>query len=216
MKQNKIGIIGSGPVGLALANGFLKHGYSVMIGSRDSSKLADWKAKAGSNGYIGNFSETAGFGGIIVLAVKGNVAKEAIMLAGVDRLSGKTVIDVTNPIADAPPVNGVIKFFTSLDRSQMEDLQEIAPNAHFVKAFNSIGNAFMVNPGFKTKPSMFICGNNDKAKKEVAEIVELFGFEVEDMGQAESARAIEPLCMLWCIPGLRENKWANAFKFLKM
>ena len=85
-----------------------------------------------------------------------------------------------------------------------------------VKAFNSIGSSLMVNPNFGVeKPTMFICGNNELAKREVNEICSLFGFEVEDMGSVEAARAIEPLCMLWCIPGFRENNWTHAFKLLK-
>jgi predicted dinucleotide-binding enzyme len=124
-------------------------------------------------------------------------------------------MDVTNPIADAPPVNGVIKFFTTFDESLMERLQKEYPDIHFVKAFNSIGNAFMVNPQFKGgTPTMFICGNDDAAKKTVAGIVNLFGWEVSDMGKAEGARAIEPLCMLWCIPGFLRNDWSHAFKLL--
>ena len=119
-----------------------------------------------------------------------------------ENLAGKVVIDTTNPIADVPPVNGILKYFTSFDESLMERIQKIAPNASFVKSFNSIGSAFMVNPdlGDDKRPTMFICGNNDNAKKKVTEIVEKFGFEAEDMGNVESARAIEPLCMLWCIP----------------
>jgi 8-hydroxy-5-deazaflavin:NADPH oxidoreductase len=97
----------------------------------------------------------------------------------------------------------------------MEDLQAAFPKAHFVKAFNSVGSAFMVDPSFEMKPSMFICGNNEDSKSEVKSIVEDFGWEVEDMGKAEAARAIEPLCMLWCIPGFRENSWNHAFKLLK-
>jgi len=74
----------------------------------------------------------------------------------------------------------------------------------------------MINPDFAgVKPTMFICGNDQEAKDEVAEICALFGFEAEDMGSAEAARAIEPLCILWCIPGFRENQWKHAFKFLK-
>jgi 8-hydroxy-5-deazaflavin:NADPH oxidoreductase len=150
------------------------------------------------------------------LCVKGTVA-EKIVEKVKGHLSEKVVIDSTNPIADAPPENGVLKYFTNLEESLMERIQKIAPDAQFVKSFNSIGSAFMVNPDFgdNTRPTMFICGNSDNAKKKVAEIVEKFGFEVEDMGKAESARAIEPLCMLWCIPGFIRNEWAHAFKLLK-
>ena len=98
----------------------------------------------------------------------------------------------------------------------MEQLQSAFPDAHFVKAFNSIGNALMVNPDLGgTRPTMFICGNDVGAKREVSEILDLFGFEVEDMGGAQAARAIEPLCILWCIPGFLHNRWTHAFKLLK-
>lgn len=62
---------------------------------------------------------------------------------------------------------------------------------------------------------MFICGNNADAKNGVIEILERFGWEIEDMGLVEAARAIEPLCILWCIPGFLHNQWMHAFKLLK-
>lgn len=212
--MKKIGVIGSGIVAKVLAAGFRKHGYEVMVGSRDISKISDWKSQLGVQ--TGSFAETAAFGGMIVLAVKGTAAQRALELAGKEHLAGKTVIDTTNPIADAPPVNGVLQFTTSLSGSLMEQLQSAFPEANFVKAFNSVGNAFMVNPDFHgIKPTMFICGNNAIAKKEVRAILDQFGWETEDMGTAEAARAIEPLCMLWCIPGFIRNHWNHAFKLLK-
>ncbi len=212
----KIGIIGSGIVGQTLAAGFLKYGYEVMIGSRDLTKLADWKSKASEGGSIGSFAEAAEFGDIIVLATKGTAALEALQLAGKANLSDKTIIDTTNPIADTAPENGVLNFFSELNDSLMERLQNAYQEANFVKAFNSIGSSVMINPDFGVeKPTMFICGNSLKAKDEVTEICSLFGFEAMDMGTVEAARAIEPLCMLWCIPGFRENKWNHAFRLLK-
>ena len=214
--MKKIGILGSGLVGQTLASGFIKNGYEVMIGTSDVSKLAEWKSKAGPLASAGSFSDAAGFGELIVLAVKGNHAIDAVNRAGKEKLNGKTVIDATNPIADAPPVNGVLSFFTDFNESLMEKLQKAFPEGNFVKAFNSVGSAFMVNPSFPGgKPSMFICGNSEKAKAEVKIIVDLFGWETEDMGMAEAARAIEPLCMLWCIPGMTKNQWSHAFKLLK-
>ena len=214
--KKKVGIIGSGAVGQALAAGFLKYGYEVMVGSRDLTKLADWKSKAGQGSSAGSFEEAAQFGDIIVLAAKGSAALDALHLIGRNYLSGKTIIDTTNPISDLPPRNGVLNFFSDLNHSWMEQLQNAYPEANFVKAFNSIGNSLMVNPDFGgIKPTMFICGNNLQAKAQVEEICTLFGFEAEDMGAVEAARAIEPLCMLWCIPGFRENNWSHAFKLLK-
>lgn len=215
--KTKIGIIGSGVVSQVLADGFLKHGYEVKIGSRDTSKLNEWKNKAGEKGSTGSFAEAASFGEIIVLAVKGTAASEALKLAGENNLKGKTIIDATNPIDNKAPENGVLRFFTDLDDSLMEKLQMTFPGANFVKAFNSVGNPMMVNPDYKgIKPSMFICGNDESAKGEVKHILDQFGWETEDMGKAEAARAIEPLCMLWCIPGFLRNEWTHAFKLLKM
>jgi predicted dinucleotide-binding enzyme len=139
-----------------------------------------------------------------------------LKIAGIGNLRGKTVIDTTNPIADAPPVNGVLKFFTSLEDSLMERLQRLAPEVHFVKSFSCIGGPLMVNPDFGgPKPTMFICGNDDGAKSEVRTILDRFGFDVADMGKVEAARAIEPLCILWCIPGFLTSNWMNAFSFLR-
>lgn len=212
----RIGILGSGDVGRALANGFIKHGHEVMVGTRRPDKLEGWRAKAGERGRVASFSETAAFGAILALAVKGTAAKDVLESAGAENLRSKTILDTTNPIADAPPENGVLKFFTSLDDSLMERLQAALPEANFVKAFSCVGNALMVNPDFGgIKPTMFICGNSGSAKKEASDILHLFGYEVEDMGGAEAARAIEPLCILWCIPGFRRNEWMHAFKLLK-
>ena len=211
----KVGILGSGDVGKLLAKGFLKNGYQVAIGSDHPEKLAEFK-RENPEMETATFEQAAQSGDIVVVCVKGTVA-EKIVEKVKRHITGKTVIDTTNPIADAPPQNGVLKYFTSLEESLMERLQTIAPDAQFVKAFNSIGSTLMVNPEFgdDTKPTMFICGNNDDAKKKVHEILEKFGFEVEDMGKVESARAIEPLCILWCIPGFLRNEWSHAFKLLK-
>jgi 8-hydroxy-5-deazaflavin:NADPH oxidoreductase len=212
--SKKIGVIGSGIVGVTLANGFHKHGYAVTLGTNTPAKKEELKSK--TTVAVGSFADAAEFGETLVLAVKGSGAEAALKTAGHDRLKNKTIIDTTNPIADAPPVNGVIQYFTSLSDSLMERLQKAVPDGRFVKAFNCIGNAFMVNPDFGgIKPSMFICGNHDGAKAEVRGILDTFGFDVEDMGKVEAARAIEPLCILWCIPGFTQNSWMNAFKLLK-
>lgn len=212
--MSKVGIIGSGTVGQTLAKGFIKHGYDVMIGTNTPAKRADLKAATGA--AVGSFAETAAFGEILVLATKGSAAEAAVKLAGVGHLAGKTVIDTTNPIADAPPVNGVLQYFTAQNESLMERLQAMAPDARFVKSFSCVGGPFMVNPDFNgVRPTMFICGNDAVAKADVKGILDQFGFEVADMGGVEGARAIEPLAILWCIPGFLNNSWSHAFKLLK-
>jgi len=214
--MKKIGIIGSGAVGKTLAKGFLKYGYDTTIASRSEEKRKTLQDEIGGKIKTAGFSETAKDADIIVLAVKGTIVKDALQQCGIKNLSGKTIIDATNPIAEAPPENGVLKYFTNMNSSLMEDLQKTAPEANFVKSFCSVGSAFMVDPDFGgQKPSMFICGNNENAKKDVKNILDQFGWETEDMGMAEGARAIEPLAMLWCIPGMREGKWSHAFKLLK-
>jgi len=209
-----VGILGSGAVAKALAAGFLRHGHAVMLGTRTPSKLADWAA-SNSGARIAGFSESAGFGDVVVLAVKGSAAADVLRAAGAEHLAEKPVIDTTNPLTDAPPSNGVLRFFTDLDESLMERLQREFGEVRFVKAFNSVGNACMVNPQFEGgTPTMFICGNDEAAKQIVREILDQFGWETADMGKAEAARAIEPLCILWCIPGFLRNEWTHAFKLL--
>lgn len=212
--MNKIGILGSGVVGTTLAAGFIKHGYEVKIGTRDPKKLEEWLSN-NPKATVGSFEETAQFGEYIVLAVRGSVAKEVLASAGSNNLSGKVILDATNPIADSAPEDGVLSFFTTLEKSLLEELQESQPEAKFVKAFSSVGAHLMVNPDLETTPSMFIAGDDENAKNQVSVILEQFGWEIEDMGTAKGARAIEPLCILWCIPGMREGKWNHAFKLLK-
>ena len=212
----KVGIIGSGVVGQTLAAGFLKHGHQVEIGTRDPAKLKDWSAK-NPGAAVKSFAEAAAFGDLVVLAVGGEVAQQALTLIGYSTLQGKTVIDACNPIGGGPPVNGVLSFFTPQNQSLMEQLQKAYPSAHFVKAFNSVGSGQMVNPEFASgRPTMFICGNDKDAKKTVERILEQFGWDIEDMGAIEAARPIEALCMLWCIPGIGKNDWSpHAFKLLR-
>ncbi len=214
--MKKVGIIGSGEVARSLGDGFLKYGYQVMLSSRDTSKIADWKEKGGTHAHAGSFTDAAIFGDIIVLAVRGSAATDAIEEAGPQNMANKTIIDTTNPSADEPPENGVLKLFTTLNDSLMEQLQARFPELHFVKSFNIVGAPFMVDPSFKDgQPTMFICGNNDSAKSTVNAILVQFGWEVVDMGKATAARAIEPLCVLWCIPGFLRDEWGHAFKLLK-
>ncbi len=213
--MKKVGIIGSGNVGKALAQGFIDLGYETTIASRSEETRKNIKKEFNGKLKTDTPENSAKNNDIIVFAVKGAQAKEALQLLGIENLTGKTVIDTTNPIADAPPVNGVLQFSSNINKSLMEELQEAASKANFVKSFSCVGSAHMVNPSFESKPTMFICGNNANAKQEVTEILDKLGWESEDMGTAEAARAIEPLAILWCIPGFQKNSWGHAFKLLK-
>jgi predicted dinucleotide-binding enzyme len=213
--MQKIAILGSGTVGDALAKGFLSFGHAVMRGTRDPSKLEKWKAEAQGDASIGSFADAAAWGEIIVLAVKGTAAEATIDQAGAAALAGKIVLDATNPISDEQPDRGVLRYFTGPNESLMERLQRKAPEARFVKAFNSVGAAFMVKPQFNPQPTMFICGDDAGAKQAATEILTRFGWEAVDMGGVEVARPIEALCQLWCAPGFLKQDWAHAFKYLR-
>jgi 8-hydroxy-5-deazaflavin:NADPH oxidoreductase len=213
----KIGIIGSGAVGQTLGTAFLTEGHDVMLGTRDTDKkeVKKWKHDH-PHGQAGTFEAAAQFGEILVLAVAGRVAESAIQQAGAPNFADKIVIDTTNPIAGVSPEHGVLKFFTDLDESLMEKTQRLIPRAQLVKAFNSVGSSQMYKPVLQGgPPTMFICGDDEAAKSTVSVLLADFGWETADMGRAVAARAIEPLCMLWCIPGLLHNEWSHAFKLLK-
>jgi 8-hydroxy-5-deazaflavin:NADPH oxidoreductase len=210
----RVGVLGSGAVGQVLANGLKKHGYEVRIGSRSPAKLADFAKTSGI--AAGTFADVAAWAEGVVLAVEGGAAEDALRAAGAANLSGKLVMDATNPISKDAPEDGVVKFFTGPNDSLMERLQQAFPDARFVKAFNSVGQALMVNPDLPGgKPTMFFCGNDASAKAAVARIIEQFGWEPADMGTAKAARAIEPLCQLWCIPGFLRNQWTHAFHLMR-
>lgn len=213
-----VGIVGSGMVGTALSDGFLKHGYAVIRGSRTPAKLEDWRKEAGDKASTGTFEEVAKTADLLVLCVGGSHAVSCLELMGLDNLTGKTIIDATNPLYEPNRIDdGVVEFFTKTNESLMEILQAKAPKANFVKGFSCVGSGLMVDPDFGEggKPTMFSCGNSDEAKTQVKKIMEEFGWEFMDFGGVKSARAIEPLCQLWCLPGFKNNMWGHAFKVLQ-
>jgi len=212
----KIGIIGTGDVGRVLGAGFVKHGHSVMIGSREpqSKKLKDWQAKTGNGGQTGTFSDAARFGDIVVLATLWSGTENAIRLAGPENFAGKTVIDATNPLVfteGAPPTLALAH-----TDSGGEQVQRWLKDARVVKAFNTVGNTNMVDPQFdQGPPTMFLCGNDAQARKTVIGICQDFGFDPVDCGGIEGARELESLCILWVKIGFIAGTWTHAFKLLR-
>ncbi len=211
-----IAILGTGSVGKALANGFVSLGHTVRIGSRSGTKLTQWISEKAPNVTEMTFKKIGDGADMFVLAVKGAHAEEVLHQVGKKNLKGKLVIDTTNPIDDdIPPKDGVLSYFTDINYSLMEILQAEFKEAEFVKAFSCVGAPLMVRPNMEGgRPTMFIAGNSDKAKKTVVDILNSFGWDVNDMGTVVGARAIEPLAMLWCIPGFRSNRWNHAMKML--
>jgi predicted dinucleotide-binding enzyme len=206
MEKMKIGILGSGDVGKALARGFLALSNEVMIGSRDPEKLSDWPSR-------GTFEEAAQFGELLVLATLGTAAENAITLAGPSNFDGKVVIDTTNPLDFS---SGGPRLSVGFDDSLGEQVQRWIPKAQVVKAFNTVGNAFMFKPDFPGgPPTMFIAGNDGESKRLVSQICEHFGWDISDLGGIESSRYLEPMCMAWVLHGIGSKSWNHAFKLLK-
>lgn len=212
----RVGILGTGDVGRALANGLLKLGHEVKMGSREAGggKAVAWAAEAGRAASAGSFSDAAQFGELVMLATLWTGTENALRLAGAQNLAGKVLVDVTNPLAikpGAPP-----QLVVGHTDSGGEQVQRWVPEARVVKAFNTVGHAHMVNPQFPGgPPDMFICGNDAGAKTAVTEIVTRFGWNTIDIGGIEGSRILEPMCLLWVLYGIRTNSWNHAFKLLR-
>ena len=211
----KIGIIGSGIVGQTLAKGLAKHKFEIMISTGSPEKQVELQMDVGKHIRVGSFEDAAAYGEVVILAVKG-AAAEQIVTKLADSLVDKVVIDTTNPIDESvPPQDGVLTYFTKAGESLMQRLQAIAPQAQFVKAFNSVGAGVMVDPKFTIKPTMHICGDNEAAKKTVSNLLTKLGWDVCDLGTARAAGAVESLCILWCITGFRDNDWSHAYAHMR-
>lgn len=211
----KIGIIGSGDVGKALAVGFSETGHDVMIGSRSLEKLDEWRHKNNPSLQVGSFKQAGEHGELLVLAVGWPYVQSAIDMVGDKVFGDKILIDVTNPLdfsGGFPP-----KLAVSGNDSGGETIQRLLPNSKVVKAWNIVGNASMYEPKFKEgEPTMWICGNDDEAKSTITQILDDFGWtDVIDLGDISGSRLLEPLCILWVQSGKKLDNWHIAFKLLK-
>jgi hypothetical protein len=207
------GIIGSGIVAQTLGTGFLKNGHEVKLGTRDTSKLAEWQEKAGEKASVGSFEDAAKFGDVVVVAVGGTVAVSAIEQAGTENLDGKTVIDVTNALDFS---TGVPKFAVDLGNSVAEQIQRAVPKANVVKAFNMINTSVMVDPKFGDKvATLFIAGDNDDAKAEVTKLAEELAWDVADFGGIDQAYYLEAFAFGYISYAFKNNDWQRGFRFLK-
>ena len=216
LPPQRIGVLGSGTVGKVLAAGFASRGHDVMIGTRDPDKpeLQEWLAGEGSGVKAGGFAQTAAHGNLLVLAVFGDAAEQAIAQAGPESFAGKVVIDTTNPLDFSrgfPP-----KLSISGEDSLGERVQRAIPQARVVKAFNTIGNPYYVDPSFSEgKPTMLIAGNDEAAKQTVADVLHDFGWpEPVDLGGIESSRELEAICIAWVKIGGRRGAWDHGFALL--
>jgi predicted dinucleotide-binding enzyme len=216
LSQMRVGVLGSGEVGRCLAAGFSGRGHEVMIGSRDPAKaeLREWLAGDGSGIEVGTFAETAAHGELLVLAVLGNAAEEAIADAGPDNFKGKIVIDAMNPLdfsGGFPP-----KLSIAGEDSLGERVQRALPDAQVVKAFNTIGNPYFVDPSFvEGQPTMLIAGDDQSAKDTVRDVLTDFGWSnTVDIGGIEGSRELEAICIVWVKIGGARGAWDHGFKVL--
>ncbi len=216
MANKKVGVLGTGDVGKVLGAGFAGEGHDVKIGSREpqSEKVKEWVTKTGAHASSGTFAEAAKFGDLVVIATSWSGTENAIKLAGPESFKGKVVIDATNPLKVAP--NAPPSLAIGHTDSAGEQVQRWLPGAHVVKCFNTVGNAHMVKPSFPGgPPDMFLCGNDEGAKKTVADVCKAFGWGVVDIGGIEGSRLLEPMCILWVNYGIRTGTWNHAFKLLR-
>jgi predicted dinucleotide-binding enzyme len=211
-----IGILGTGDVGRALGRAFIALGDGVKMGARDvrNEKAVAWAQEVGGKGSVGTFGDAAAFGEVVVLATLGVANESAITMAGPEHFRGKVLIDATNPLefsAGMPP-----KLAVSGNDSGGERVQRLLPDTYVVKAFNTVGNAFMFRPDFPGgPPDMFICGNDNDGKMKVAAILKDFGWGVVDVGGIECSRYLEAMCMVWVLSAMQTGNWNQAFKLLK-
>jgi len=199
MSKLKIGVLGTGDVGRVLAAGFAARGHEVKLGSRDAKnpKVVEWAEKNGANASAGAFADAAKFADVIIVATLWTGTKNAIEMAGIDSFAGKVVIDTTNPLDFSKGMPPTLSVGTT--DSAGEQIQRMLPEAHVVKCFNTIGNPHMVEPSFPDgKPAMFICGDDEGAKKTVSDLCTELGWPgAVDVGGIIASRYIEPMAMVW-------------------
>ncbi len=200
-----VGVLGSGDVAKALGGGFAKHGYEVMLGTRDPKQLEAWAHGAAGHVAVGSFAQAAGYGPVVVPATHGGATEAALDLAGPASFAGKLVVDATNPLDSShgrPP--GLLFGLTA---SLGERVQRKLPAARVVKCFNTVRNTRMVDPKFSSGPArMWICGNDAAAKRETEAILREFGWAgVFDVGGIDSARWLQAMVPLWVRAGLSLN-----------
>lgn len=210
-KEMKIGIIGAGDVGSTLGKAWAKRGHKVVFGVRNiqSPKAKSLLNSAGPNIHVDKILEAVHFGEVIVLAVPWEAVQETIN--SVDNLSGKILIDPSNPIKS--DLKGVV---VPLSTSAAEEISKLAKGAKVVKAFNAIGAKTLNNLQFGShKADAFICGDDLVAKSEVKKLAMEIGFDVVDVGPLSNAKLLENLALLWFELAFRQRMGPNiAFKLL--
>ena len=211
----KVAILGSGSVGQVLGLGFVAKGHDVVIGSRnpDSETLCAWLSRVGDSSRSASYAEAAAWSEVAVFVPTWLHAEAVAEAVGADALAGKVVIDVTNPFGTLP--DGTTGLVLPPTDGAGSHLQRWLPEAHVVKAFNTVGVSLMVDPQLPGgPPTMPICGDDADAKAVVSKILLSFGWEPMDLGGIEFSGYLEALTMVWMRYGRVTGNWNHAFKML--
>jgi predicted dinucleotide-binding enzyme len=209
----RVGILGSGEVGQALAKGFVDRGHDVLLGTRNPTgrRPKAWVSEVKGKASVGTYDEAARHGEVIVLATPGDAAEASVRAAGLRNFKGKLLIDVTNPLVFRGSEPG-LRF--GIEDSLGERLQRLLPDAKVVKAFNTVPSTQMVDPKFAGgAPDMMIAGDDQQAKGRVVALLKEFGWPgALDLGKIRAARWLEAHVGLWYLAGESLDRWDHAFK----
>jgi predicted dinucleotide-binding enzyme len=206
--QMTIGIIGSGNVGGVLGARWAGKGYQVIFGSRDPSgeDMKQLVATAGKTARAATPADAAKAAEVLLLATPWPATKD--ILAGLGGISGKVLIDATNPLL--PDLSGLA---LGTSTSGAEQVAGWARGAKVVKAFNTIGNNIMANASFgPDRPVLFYCGDDAAAKQTVKQLAGDIGFDPQDAGPLTQARLLEPFALLWISLAFQQG-WGREFAF---
>lgn len=212
--KQTVAILGNGVVGVELGKGFAANGWRVVYGTRDVQSAKTKEALAAVPGSTAaSYEDAARSANLAVVALPWSGLRESLAAAGAKNLAGKVVIDASNPLDFS---KGAPQLAIGHTDSAGETVQRLLPEAKVVKAFNTITAAHMVNPKLSDgMPDMFIAGNDEAAKREVARILDAFGWRKPiDMGDITASRLLEALAMLWIAYGFRNNHWTHGFSLL--
>lgn len=208
----RVGVLGTGMVGVALATRLVEVGHDVVMGSRtpDNEKAMAWAASRPERAAAGSFADAASHGEVVVNATSGIASLAALTAAGEENLAGKVLVDVANPIASYGPP---IALKPVAGDSLAEQIQRAFPAARVVKALNTMNCDVMVRPSIVPgEHDVFLAGNDVAAKGTVRALLEEFGWpptSVRDVGDVTAARGLEMYLVLWI--ALRMTLGHNAF-----